>query len=496
MNVPQSIAGRFRIGTLIGQGGMGEVYRGVDIHNDQYVAVKALRPELTTNNPALLERFLREGEALRRLNHPNIVRILEMVQDEGRYFLVMDYVAGGSLEDLLKSQGQLPIETVLQIGLDLADALTRAHRLNIIHRDIKPANVLLDADQTPRLTDFGVAHIGDRTRLTQTHSMIGTYAYLSPEACHGETPDERTDIWAFGVMLYEMLAGHRPFDADQPGALLTAILTKPVPDLAEHRPDVPPALKQLVERMLEKDHTRRIASVRQVGAELEYILRNPEATPGDTARLGGVVPSDQPTRFATPAPDQPVTAASGDKVAPLTPIDPQAAGAETVAAYTVPQAQQTAAGQTSRMSASTAGAAPPRRGFPWWIAVVIAGVVLLGVGGMLLMRGSDASADSPAAVADDSESAATEAPPPATDTPEPAATEAPPATATPAEQPCAQELTSPLFDRLQIDESQRQNLRANLGCPVAPLAEGPAVEQYYERGSITGPVLQKRSMCC
>lgn len=272
MTHPQKIADRFEIGALIGRGGMGDVYRGTDLLTGQPVAVKFLKPEIVSENPELVARFEREGEALRALNHPNIVKMLASVEDDGHRCLVMEYVGGGSLRDLLAQQSRLPVDRVLFIALDLADALTRAHRLKIVHRDIKPANVLLAEDGTPRLSDFGVAHLSDRTRVTETGSLVGTYAYLSPEACRGEELDARTDIWSFGVLLFELLAGQRPFEGSQPAVILTAILTKPVPDLAALRPDAPPALVSLIHAMLDKDRDQRINSVRLVGAQLEAII--------------------------------------------------------------------------------------------------------------------------------------------------------------------------------------------------------------------------------
>ncbi|MCP4593240.1 MAG: serine/threonine protein kinase, partial [bacterium] len=199
---------------LLGRGGMGDVYRGTDTQTGQIVAIKMLKPDIVANNPDIVARFVREGEALRQLKHPNIVEMVAAVEENGQHYLVIEYVAGGSLQDLLEQQGRLPIERVLEISLDLADALTRAHRLGIIHRDLKPANVLLAEDSTPRLTDFGIAQVADSPRLTQTGMLIGTIDYLSPEACQGEPLDGRADIWAFGVMVYEMLTGQRPFTGE------------------------------------------------------------------------------------------------------------------------------------------------------------------------------------------------------------------------------------------------------------------------------------------
>ena len=300
------IAGRYRLGELIGRGGMGDVFKGTDTHTGEAVAIKRLHQSVLEENPDILDRFTREGEALRQLNHPNIITMRAMVTEEGRHYLIMEYIGGGSLRHLMDSQGRLPLEGVLNIALDLADALARAHRMHIIHRDIKPDNVLLAEDGTPRLTDFGVAHLGDRTRLTQTGSVIGTYAYLSPEACNGLDLDERADIWSFGVMLFEALTGRVPFQGDSIAAILTAILTRPAPDIDRLRPGLPPALVSLVARMLEKDRARRISSVRLVGAELEAIIRSLD-TPLRDLVLNAQNLAEGESRFATPSDELPAS---------------------------------------------------------------------------------------------------------------------------------------------------------------------------------------------
>ncbi len=167
------VGNRFEIGSLLGQGGMGAVYQSVDRDSGQAVAVKRLKPELVAGAD-LLERFAREAEALRLLNHPNIVKVLATVQEDSQHYIIMEYVGRGSHDDLLRGQLYLPVSGVLEIALDLADALTRAHRLSIIHRDLKLANVLLADDGTPRLTDFGVARFGMHQRVTETGQTVGT----------------------------------------------------------------------------------------------------------------------------------------------------------------------------------------------------------------------------------------------------------------------------------------------------------------------------------
>lgn len=284
------LAERFRIEKIIGRGGNGNVYRGIDMATGQLVAIKVLKNDALQDDPTLLTRFLQEAEMLRQLNHPNIVKIIANFDMGDEHYLVMDYIEGGSLREMLAKTPQLPVDQVLQIGLDVADALTRAHRLKIVHRDIKPSNILLKKDGSPCLTDFGVARMIESGVITRTNDLIGTSAYLSPEVLTGEAADPRSDIWSFGVVLYEMLAGRRPFEEEQQVAVLVSILNKPVPDLKKLRPDTPSELVTLIDYMLEKDREKRISSVRFVGAELEAIIQNLE-----TRTRGGLPPA---SRFA------------------------------------------------------------------------------------------------------------------------------------------------------------------------------------------------------
>jgi predicted ATPase len=324
MSVPSlRIGDRFVIADLdrdlLGRGGMGDVYRGTDTRTGQFVAIKALRPEAVAANSDLIPRFLHEGEALRQLDHPNIVQMIDAVEDAAtkQYYLVLEYVGGGSLRDLLDEHRtrsdrpstdlpDLSIKRTLEIALEVADALTRAHHLGIVHRDLKPANVLLTEGGRPKLTDFGIAYLPETPRLTQSGMLVGTVSYLSPEACNGETLDRRTDIWSFGVMLYEMLTGQLPFTGCNLAATLNAILTQPVPDLEAQRADAPVDLVDLVYRMLDKDRQMRIPSVRLVGAELEMLLatigERPATVSAPQGQLSTVAGRRLPVeaRFVTP----------------------------------------------------------------------------------------------------------------------------------------------------------------------------------------------------
>ena len=280
------LAQRYQIEATIGDGGMGVVYKAFDTRLKRHMAIKQLKQEVVDEDDSILERFRREAQALRQLNHPNIIRVMGLFEENNNHYIVMEYVSAGSLLDELQVTNQLSLERTLAISLELSDALARAHHLNIIHRDIKPANVLIADDGSPRLTDFGIARIGNRSRVTQAHSVLGTLAYLSPEALDGRDLDARTDIWAFGVLIYKMLTGVLPFDDSTSSGMIMAIFTKPAPPIHDLRPDVPPALIDLLERMLEKDVNKRINSTRQVGAELHAIINHQLITPVSSVSLG------------------------------------------------------------------------------------------------------------------------------------------------------------------------------------------------------------------
>jgi serine/threonine protein kinase len=253
---------------------MGELYRGIDTLTGQQVVIKRLRPELIYEGSEMVARFAREGELLRRLGHPNIVMFFGVEKIDGRVQLVMEYVPGGSLRELLQTQSRLSISQAVTLTMELADALGRAHHLGIIHRDLKPENILLAADGSPRLTDFGIAYeLYQQTRLTQPGVIMGTVSYLSPEGCQGAELDSASDVWSLGALLYEMLAGQNPFAAGNMMATMLAVLHEPLPNLAAIRPDAPGALIALIHKMLTKQPASRLSSMRQVAAELERIQK-------------------------------------------------------------------------------------------------------------------------------------------------------------------------------------------------------------------------------
>lgn len=269
---PRVAAERYVRHERLFSGGHADVFRGEDLQSGDIIAIKRLNARVVSNDAELVARFVREGELLQQLNHPNIIRMLDVVEEDGQQSIIMEYVDGGSLRDLLDSEGALAPDKVLDIALPLADALVLAHKSGVIHRDLKPDNVLLDKDGRPKLTDFGLARLlHGNVHLTQHGAFLGTLAYMSPEAINGEVLDARSDIWSFGVMLYEMLAGERPFSAEPVSSLLSSILYGPLPDLALVRPDVQQPLTRLLNLILVRERERRLPSMRRLGAILEAI---------------------------------------------------------------------------------------------------------------------------------------------------------------------------------------------------------------------------------
>jgi serine/threonine protein kinase/tetratricopeptide (TPR) repeat protein len=313
------IGGRYEIDSLIGQGGMGDVFRGKDIQTGETVAIKSLRMAAVVNDSEMVQRFRREGDVLRRLNHPNIVKMLGTVEDGDQHYIIMEYVRGGSLQNLMRQQPQMPLSQILKIGLELADALSRAHHLKIIHRDLKPANVLIAEDGTPRLTDFGLAQIGDAPSLTQSGMLMGTYGYLSPEACKGLILDERADIWAMGVLIYEMLTGQMPFEANNVAAILMAVQSRPTPRVNLLRPDSPEKLNDLIYQMLAKERDERVSSIRQVGAALESLVKRLDTDERVAIRPLAPISPDAPTPKAQPLGDLSIAQTIAPSPIPVSP---------------------------------------------------------------------------------------------------------------------------------------------------------------------------------
>jgi eukaryotic-like serine/threonine-protein kinase len=280
--INQILNNRYKITALLGEGAMGEVYRATDTQTGQEVAVKVITQKLAFDED-MLARFRREGESLRHLRHANIVAFVDMFAIGKQQAIVMEYVPGGSLHSLVK-RGALPIHHAVRIALELSDALAQAHHINIIHRDLKPENVLMSEEGRPKLTDFGVARLLSETqRLTGTGTQVGTPYYMCPEAWEGKKLDEQSDIWSLGVVLFEMITGKVPFTGDTLVAVMNRVLTTPPPDLRTLRPDVPPALVKIIQRMLTRDKAKRYASMREVALDLERVAKGDGSRPKEEA---------------------------------------------------------------------------------------------------------------------------------------------------------------------------------------------------------------------
>ncbi|MGO8949521.1 MAG: serine/threonine-protein kinase [Ktedonobacterales bacterium] len=256
---------------LLGQGGMARVYRGKQENLDRQVAIKVLPPYYAAD-PAFVERFKLEARAMAQLSHPNIVIIHDSGEETGRLYIIMEYVAGGTLKQKMASG--MMLSEVTRIIHEVASALTYAHSRGIVHRDVKPVNVLIDTTGRAVLSDFGIAKVLQTSAaLTQSGAGVGTPEYMSPEQCRGSgTVDARADIYALGVMLYEMLTGHTPFEADNYTALAHSHIYESVPLPSKLNPRVSPAVQSVVMKALEKDPVDRFQKATDMAIALDQAV--------------------------------------------------------------------------------------------------------------------------------------------------------------------------------------------------------------------------------
>jgi serine/threonine-protein kinase len=266
--------GRFTVQARIGQGAMGAVYRGLDAATGRVVALKTLALAREFNGEALADartRFAREAQTAARLHHPGIVEVFESGEDQGLAYIAMEFVGGHSLAAHVQPGQLLAPAQVVEIGACVADALAHAHRQGVVHRDIKPANLLFDpAADTVKVADFGIARITDAAR-TRTGLMLGTPTYMSPEQMAGGRIDGRSDVYALGVVLFELLTGALPHACESMARLMYAIVNEPAPALCSVRPELPETLAIIVAQALEKRAERRPADAGQMAAALRAV---------------------------------------------------------------------------------------------------------------------------------------------------------------------------------------------------------------------------------
>ena len=275
---------QYRVERLLGQGGMGEVYLASDTKLHRKVALKVL-PAALAIDARQKKRFVREAIAASRLNHPNVSVVYDADETEdGIAYISMEYIEGVTLASRI-AEGPLPLDLVRTYVLQIADALEEAHQRGIIHRDLKPANVMIDRQGRVKILDFGLAQIFENewtslrsTEMTQSRqsgTVAGTLLYMSPEQARGEELDHRSDIFSFGVLLYEMLTGYTPFRAASAAAVFSRILSEEPGSIRQIRPEIPPDLERIISKAMEKDRNRRYSSMREIGVDLRRLDRQP-----------------------------------------------------------------------------------------------------------------------------------------------------------------------------------------------------------------------------
>jgi beta-lactam-binding protein with PASTA domain/predicted Ser/Thr protein kinase len=280
MTQPRLVGGRYELGELLGYGGMAEVHRGRDIRLGREVAIKVLRADLA-RDPSFLNRFRREAQAAAGLNHPSIVSVYDTGEDTGplgttQPFIVMEYVDGRTLRDIIKAEGRLPARRAMEIAADVCGALDFSHRNGIVHRDIKPANVMITPTGAVKVMDFGIARAlaDNAATVTQTANVIGTAQYLSPEQARGEAVDARSDVYSTGCLLYELVTGSPPFTGDSPVAVAYQHVRENAAPPSSRNPEVPPALDSIVMKALAKNQLNRYQTAGEMRTDLQRALAN------------------------------------------------------------------------------------------------------------------------------------------------------------------------------------------------------------------------------
>lgn len=264
----------YKVIEKLGSGGMATVYKAHELSLNRVVALKVLSSRLSQDEE-YIKRFHREAQAAAKLNHPNIVQVYAIGEDQGIHYFAMEYIKGKSLADIKKEKNVIPATEAIAIIKPVAEALGEAHSAGLIHRDVKPSNIMMDPSGRPKVTDFGIAFVTEaKTKLTQDGSIIGTPEYLSPEQCEGKKVDGRSDIYSLGVTLYEILSGQTPYQADTPVGMLMKIIKGSFPPLNEVNPAVPESVVNVVQKMMETDPQKRYADTGELIRALEEVEKS------------------------------------------------------------------------------------------------------------------------------------------------------------------------------------------------------------------------------
>jgi serine/threonine-protein kinase len=308
---PVEIAGRYQVVQKLGAGAFGTVYKAKDRVLGRMVAIKTIRLEglaaAGTSLEQLMDRFKREAQVSAQLKHPNIVTIYDVGEAEGTSYLAMEFIDGIGLDRAISGAGRLTTERAASLGAQVADALDFAHRHNVVHRDIKPANIMIEGGDRVKVTDFGIAKVTDSgDHLTQTGSLLGTPSYMSPEQARGTDLDGRSDLFAVGCILYEMLTGKKAFRGDSITGLIFKIITEEPPPLRAEDPDIPDEMVRIIAKCLAKQPDHRYQSGRELADDLLALSRpgsSPTLRQTDVATAPGSWPprpASQPTLSAAP----------------------------------------------------------------------------------------------------------------------------------------------------------------------------------------------------
>ncbi len=267
----QKINDRYQIIKTIGEGGMANVYLAYDTILDRNVAVKVLRGDLATDEK-FVRRFQREALSASSLSHPNIVEVYDVGEDNGQYFIVMEYIEGKHLKQLLKKRGNLTITEVIDIMLQITDGIAVAHDSYIIHRDIKPQNIMILENGLVKITDFGIAMAMNAAQLTQTNSVMGSVHYLPPEQASGTGATLQSDIYSMGILMYELLCGHLPYRGDNAVEIALKHLKEPLPSIREYLPTLPQSVENVILKATAKNPKNRYADAREMHEDLKTVM--------------------------------------------------------------------------------------------------------------------------------------------------------------------------------------------------------------------------------
>jgi hypothetical protein len=297
--VGEVIADRYELEELVGSGGMSSVFKARDRLLERNVALKILHAHYAEDGDTI-ERFRREARAVAQLSHPNIVTVIDRGEEDGRQFIVFEFVDGHTLKEIVEERGPLPIGEAVELAIGVARGLAFAHSHGLVHRDVKPQNVLLNGDGKPKVTDFGIARSLDVQGVTQTGTVLGTSHYIAPEQASGQPVDAQTDVYALGAVLYELLTGTVPFDGESFVSVALKHVHEQAPSVLELRPDCPLRLAAAVERALEKEPHDRFPTMDAFAAELEAVLAGLDRSDPETAATmivpGRVLRQSRPRR--------------------------------------------------------------------------------------------------------------------------------------------------------------------------------------------------------